>query len=120
MTLPPDDDELVRFLRNHSPTPHPPAPDLEDRILAVLPSIPQETAPTHLQPLPKRRSRPWLIPSAIAASLLAGVISYRSLAPANQPSPAEIAALEDFIETSWRTAFNGTNDEETFLFNDDS
>jgi hypothetical protein len=119
MTLPQDDEELVRFLRDHSPEPPPPTPDLEDRILAMLASTSQADSSTNLRQLPQRRSRLWLIPSAIAASLLAGVISYRSLAPTSKPSPSEIAALEDFIETTWHTALNSTSDEETFLFNDD-
>jgi hypothetical protein len=114
MTLPQDDKELTHFLRNHHPKPPAAAPDLEDRILGTIASGAQSHFPRTKKPFGKRQLRSWLVPSAIAASLLAAMVGYRSFTPASKPSPSEIAALEEFIETSWHGPINDTTEEKPF------
>ncbi|BAY11231.1 hypothetical protein [Calothrix sp. NIES-2098] len=88
-----DDQNLVNFLGKHRPPLPPASPDLERQILQQL-----QTSAVK----PQRRSpRLWLVPPAIAASLLAAVISYRVLVPA-KPSAAELANLEAFIDSNWQ------------------
>ncbi len=104
--FPEDDKPLTEFLRQHRPVPPPARADLEDQILN---SIEADISPEEFIRRDRRlssgashqRRKTWLIPSAIAAGVIATVIGYRTFAPAPQPSPAETAELEAFIESSW-------------------
>ncbi|MBW4493679.1 MAG: hypothetical protein KME26_11455 [Oscillatoria princeps RMCB-10] len=88
-----DDQPLVTFLRQHRPAPPPPAPDLEERILAAV-----ANEPAHVRQY--RHRRLWIVPPAIAAGVLIAIAGHRLLTPA-RPSPAEIANLEAFLLTNW-------------------
>jgi hypothetical protein len=90
----PDDPDLVKFLRQHRPALPPAAENLEDALMSALPEV-----------APARRTLLWMVPSAIAATLVATVLSYRAFLPA-QPSPTELASLEDFMETNWHNTVN--------------
>lgn len=98
MTYPDDDRPLVDFLRHYRPPTPPASEDLEDRILAQItgantqsPSVPSRR---------RQRSQYWAIPAAIAAGLVATLISYQALTP-KPPSNTDQTSLEAFIETSW-------------------
>ncbi|MDX2232172.1 MAG: hypothetical protein NW220_21230 [Leptolyngbyaceae cyanobacterium bins.349] len=101
---PEDDSPLTQFLKHHAPNVPAASADLEERLLTLIEQSPQAT--TSLPPV--RRSRPrdrrphgvWLLPTAIAAGLVA-MVSYQTLLPP-QPSEAELAELETFIESTWQ------------------
>lgn len=102
-SFPPDDPHLSHFLQQNRPTVPPAAADLEERIFALIDDTPQQLG--QIEP-PSRRSRPsrrvvWLVPSAIAAGLVATVVGYQAFVP-RQPTEAELAELESFIETTWQ------------------
>lgn len=111
MNPPPDDDRpLTEFLKQYRALPPPASPDLEDRLMAEIESSP-------------KRSRPagqvvWLIPPAIAAGLVATLLGYRALTPA-QLTATEVTTLESFIEANWRNTVTDTP-EDTPLFPPDS
>ena len=102
MTLPPEDDHppadrpLTEFLQQHRLPAPPAAPELEDRLMAAI---------DRAQKPQRSRSRPvvWLIPPAIAAGLVATLLGYHTLAPA-QLTASETANLEAFLETNWQSA----------------
>lgn len=102
--FPEDDRLLVEFLKRHRPVPPPAGADLEAQILN---SIESNVSPEGFQRSRRtsfgisHQRKVWLIPSAIAAGVIATVVGYRTLVPAPQPSPAETAELEAFIENSW-------------------
>ncbi len=106
LTPPPDNDrELVNFLQQHRPQPPAAAPDLEERIMGAI------EQPGQCQVRRQRWYRsPWL-PTAIAASLIAGVLGYRTIAP-SRPTPAQLEALEVFIETTWEASVNDDAEDE--------
>jgi hypothetical protein len=100
-----EDKLLTEFLKQHQPVAPPASVNLEDRIMREI-----ETNISPEEFVRRDRSQSsgstqqhqvWLIPSAIAAGVIATVIGYRTFAPAPQPSPAEVAGLEAFIESSW-------------------
>ncbi|AFY31199.1 hypothetical protein [Calothrix sp. PCC 7507] len=91
--FPNDDKDLVNFLRQHRPQVPPAAANLEQQIL-------QQVQASSVQSR-RQRSPFWLVPPMIAAGLLATVVIHRSLVPA-QPSAAELASLETFIENNWQ------------------
>lgn len=91
----PDDPDLVKFLHQHRPVPPPASEGLEDTLMSTLPEM-----------APAQKRHLWVIPSAIAATLIASFLSYRAFLPA-QPSPTELASLEAFMETNW---YNTVND----------
>jgi hypothetical protein len=96
-----DDLKLQAFLQQHRPAVPPPAPGLEAKILAEIAPKRRSSQPRSSQP----RSVVWLVPPAIAAGLVATLLSYRSLTP-TQPTATELANLEAFLETSWRGSIN--------------
>lgn len=107
-----DDRELVDFLKQHNPQPPATPPELEDQILAALStSSPPQSLQTARSSRP-RYSRLW-IPSAIAASLIAGLIGYRTLVPPRSSTP-ELVTLEAFIEDNWGSAVNDNSENELF------
>ena len=115
-----DDHELVDFLRQHRPAVPPGDPSLEDRLFDAIAATSQPTALTPFRrstPRPER-SRAWVVPYAIAASLIATAVSYRVLVP-TQPSKADLATLQAFAESNWQGTFSSnTTDDPTPLFSD--
>ncbi|MEH2073995.1 MAG: hypothetical protein V7K57_06320 [Nostoc sp.] len=94
MTQPPDDDsDLINFLCQHRPEVPPASPDLEQQILQQVKACP-------LPPL-RHYSRLSLVLPALAAGLVAAIVGYRAFIPV-QPSPAELATLQNFIESNWQ------------------
>ncbi|MEH2057591.1 MAG: hypothetical protein V7K97_15785 [Nostoc sp.] len=92
--LPNDDSDLINFLSQHCPEVPPASPDLEQQILQQVKTWPQA-------PL-RNYSRLRLVLPALAAGLVAAaIVGYRALIPP-QPSPAELASLETFIESNWQ------------------
>ncbi len=103
-----EDKPLTEFLKQYQPVVPPASLDLEDRIMAAI-----ETNISAAEFLRRdrdpsagttQRRKFWLIPSAIAAGVIATVVGYRTFTPAPQPNPAEAAELEAFIESSWSNA----------------
>lgn len=99
MSRPPADDRpLTDFLQQHRPSVPPASPDLEDRLMtAVLDTPPVVPVPVRR---PVARRVLWVFPAAIAAGLVA-LVSYPTLFPP-QPSEAQLAELETFIESTWQ------------------
>ncbi|GAB4282916.1 MAG: hypothetical protein Fur0025_12440 [Oscillatoriaceae cyanobacterium] len=92
---PKDDERLVAFLRHHRPETPPASPDVEERIFAAVAT----------QPLKSRR-RLWFLAPALAAGLLLAVGGYTwgqkfADRPTTRPTDAELARLEEFLESSW-------------------
>lgn len=116
----PDNPQLTHFLRQHRPS-VPPAPaDLEDRLMAAVMDTPPAIPAVSPNPYFRLRSR-WLWPTAIAAGLVAIVSYQRFLSP--QPSEAELAELETFIESTWVETVAeqpATEAEELYVFVDES
>jgi hypothetical protein len=96
MTRPPEDDQdLVHFLRHHRPNPPPARPDLEDDILASLP--------------PRRRRRRWIVPSALAASVIGAIVTHQ-VWQSRTLEVTDTAALETYMENNWSTTIEGSSD----------
>ncbi|MEH2302782.1 MAG: hypothetical protein V7K88_28355 [Nostoc sp.] len=91
--LPNDDPDLINFLCQHRPEVPPASPDLEQQIL-------QQVKTWHQPPL-RHYSRPRLVLPALVTGLVAAIVGYRAFIPA-QPSPAELATLQNFIESNWQ------------------
>ncbi len=108
MSLLPDDDrDLVDFLRQHrSPVP-PPAIGLDREIMRQISA-----------PIDRDRWKNWLAAPALAASLVTAVLSYRAWVPP-QPSAAETATLEAFIESNWHSTTYDNSDLEWVSTNDE-
>jgi len=104
----PEDDPLAEFLRHHrAPTP-PAAAGLEDQIMATI----DLSDASNVIPLRRSRRYPWLFSvGAVAAGLVAGLISYRTLSPA-PVSQAELSRLASFMENNWQNTIGDTSDEE--------
>ncbi len=96
--LPDDDSKFTNFLRRHQPQPPPASADLEERILATI----KQDRVTQMA-RSRRRSLYW-VPATIAASLVAGLLTYRNLMPP-APNPNDVSSLETFIETNWNGTF---------------
>ncbi|MBN3926400.1 hypothetical protein [Nostoc sp. NMS4] len=109
--FPDDDKNLVNFLRQHRPPVLPPSPDLEQQIL-------QQVQTSTVKPQ-RRLTKLWLVPSVIAASLVAAVVSDRVVAPA-KPNAAELANLEAFIDSNWQGTVSEHTESYVWHFTDDS
>ncbi|MBO9997581.1 MAG: hypothetical protein J7641_01015 [Cyanobacteria bacterium SID2] len=83
------DRQLVAFLKRYRSIEPAASPDLEDRTIAAL--------PPRVSTL--RRSL-WIAPLAVAASVSIAWMGYHHFSP-NEPSKAELAQLETFIEETW-------------------
>lgn len=114
--LPSDDQEFQVFLHQHRPVPPPAPPELEKQLMIA---ITLNNTPTNKQynlaivktKKPNRVKQFWVIPSTIAAGLLATWSSSHLLLPATELANAN---LESFLETNWNdvtgdTAANLTN-----------
>jgi hypothetical protein len=89
---PPDDPELVSFLKRHRPLPPPASTSLEEQIMNAT----QESQA-------KRVVRPiqwWATSGAVAAGLVAAVAAYQASQPTSF-SNTDVASLEAFMENSW-------------------
>lgn len=120
MTRPDDDPQLTNFLQQHRPSVPPTPTDLEDRLMVRIMDTPLTTSSLPSKPFLWPRSR-WLLPTAIAAGLVAIVTYQRFLVP--QPSEAELAELETFIESTWEGTIAeqpATETEEVYVFVDES
>lgn len=118
--FPNDDQELVAFLQQHRPQAPPPDPALESRLFDAIDALPsQDTVVPFRRSQPRaRRSLMWLVPSTIAAGLVASVVGYRVLVPA-KPSATDLASLQAFMESNWQGTVNSSSaDEELPLFNE--
>jgi hypothetical protein len=102
--FPEDDEQLVKFLRQHTGTVPPAAQDLEEQIITTISSAPQRSS---------RQQLKWIFPTAIAAGLLLAWTSYRVLMPTS-PSPAEVASLEAFLESNWDGVLNSDAEADSF------
>ena len=108
-----DDHELVDFLKQHRPSIPTADPALEDRLFDAIAATAQPTTLDERRVSRSKRSIAWLVPSAIAAGLVATVVGYRTLVPA-QPSATELASLEAFVESNWQGTLSNTSDEAPF------
>ena len=105
-SFPEDDHSLTDFLRQNRPSVPPAAANLEEQLLAAVEITPQEVAIAEPpRRVSQRRLMGWFVPSAIAAGLVATVISYRSVIP-SPPNEAELAELQAFIESTWDGTVN--------------
>ncbi|MEX0270688.1 hypothetical protein AB3R30_16210 [Leptolyngbyaceae cyanobacterium UHCC 1019] len=100
-----DDLPLTEFLKQYQPRVPAANPDLEDHLMSAIASVPQPrltVISTKISTTRIQRQILWAVPSAIAAGLVATVVSHRTFAPASQPSSAEVAELQTFIESTWQ------------------
>lgn len=95
-----EDTRLTQFLQQHRPTVPPASAHLEDRIMATLLDTPAAIAATPPRRQPAYRRLLWVVPSTIAAGLVA-IVGYQTIWPTH-PSEAELAELETFIESTWQ------------------
>ncbi len=95
-----DELKLTEFLKRHQPVVPAANPDLEEQLMSAIASTPQPRL-TVVSKAPVQRRILWAVPSAIAAGLVAMVVSHRTFAPVSQPSAAEVAELQNFIESTW-------------------
>ena len=100
-----DDEPLVEFLRQNCPKIPPPAPNLEEQIMAAVERQSSSTEKTR-QLLSNRSQRLWLVPpvlgklsAGIAAGLLMTWTGYRVLIPAT--NTVDTPSLEAFVENNW-------------------
>ncbi|MCY7393409.1 MAG: hypothetical protein LH647_18515 [Leptolyngbyaceae cyanobacterium CAN_BIN12] len=96
-----DDLKLTEFLKRYQPVVPAANPDLEEQLMSAIASTPQSRL-TVVSNTPVQRRILWAVPPAIAAGLLAMVVNHRTFAPVSQPSPAEVAELQTFIESTWQ------------------
>lgn len=100
-----NDDSLVGFLRTHAIAPPPAAPDFEEKLMQSVASIPV--------PQTSRSRNLWVLPPAIAASLLISLVGYRLFV---SPTPkVDTRTLEAFIEDSWDGSTTETSSESDSL-----
>ncbi len=96
--FPKDDKNLTGFLRKYRPDVPPAKLDFEQQLMTEIAKIPQNSPKNKLFSWPHRGL--WLLPPTIAAGLLIAWNGHRYLL-SPQPSPAELASLEVFIENNW-------------------
>lgn len=104
--LPPDDEKLVKFLRQYRPVPPPASPSAEERLtIALLNSERQVQQISY--------SFRWAIPAVVAASALLVWGGFRFFQPVPQVQivdrTQENTDIEEFMLSSWNSAIEGTN-----------
>lgn len=114
----PADWALIQFLRQHRPPVPSASSDLEDRIMAALdaPSTEprfKDTRLTGAERLERSRRLRWMLPTAVAASLVAGLYSSQMLRT-SPASDSEVAKLEAFIASAWSTPTENPHSEAEF------
>lgn len=98
MTDPINDQTLVEFLKRNSPIIPEPAPNLEQQIMAA---IEEKNWREKIHSSKSKIShRWWLVPPAIAASVLVFWSGSRLMTP-TKPSPVEEERLEAFLINNW-------------------
>jgi hypothetical protein len=107
--LPPDDQALKQFLQQHRPPVPAASPELEEQIMQAV----QDPA-IKVQAQVRKPRRLWIVPSAIAASLLVAFGSYR-WAKVYQPT-TDVENLAAFLENSWNGTLSNSTETETYLF----
>ncbi|PZV15560.1 MAG: hypothetical protein DCF22_07035 [Leptolyngbya sp.] len=95
-----EDLPLTTFLKRYQPVIPSANPDLEDQLITAIASTPHSRLTVVSKAHVQRRIL-WAVP-AIAAGLVAMVVSHRTFAPTPQPQPAEVAELQTFIENTWQ------------------
>lgn len=115
MSISDDDLKLTEFLKQHQPVVPAANLDLEDHLMSAIASTPQPRLAVISTSQVQRRIF-WTVPSAIAAGLVAMVVSHRTFAPVSQPSAAEVAELQTFIESTWHDSATEQSDLEADLF----
>ncbi len=110
-----DDLNLTEFLKRHQPVVPSADTDLEERLMSAIASTPQPRLAVISTSQVQRRIL-WAVPSAIAAGLVAMVVSHRTFAPVSQPTSAEVAELQTFIESTWQDASTEQSISEGDLF----
>jgi hypothetical protein len=93
---PNDDQKLVNFLKQNQPIPPPAAIDLDQQIL-------NSVAPRQRRPL-------WIVPAAIAATLVTTIFGYQAFQPT--PQTAQNTDIEEFIASSWSDSMQSTQSSE--------
>lgn len=101
--LPKDDQKLVDFIREHRPEVPPTNQALEAKIMAAVAATTPSQPVKQSRVISWRRRSLWLMPPAIAASLLIAWGTNQLLTPP-PPTATELASLEDFIENTWDEA----------------
>jgi hypothetical protein len=96
---PKDDQPLIDFLRQNVGTPPPAAPNLEVQIMQAVVSSPHQQT--------SRRRHLWVVPPALAASLLLAWATYRAFVP---PSPLP-DTIEAFMTDNWDSVVAGDETE---------
>lgn len=97
----PDDPRLTQFLKQHRATVPAPTTDLEYQILTLVARSPHSINSLRTARQRSQRRVLWLVPSAMAAGLVAAIVGQHVLQP-TQPSAAEMAELQTFIESTWQ------------------
>lgn len=96
---PKDEQPLVEFLRQNAGTPPPAAANLEVQIMQAVVSSPHQQT--------SRRRHLWVVPPALAASLLLTWAAYRAFGP---PSPSP-DTIEAFMTDNWDSVVAGDETE---------
>ncbi len=101
-----DDLKLIEFLQQYSPVAPSPENNFEDNLFNLLAKEPQIHSQIH--------SRKWLLPSAIAASLILISGGYYFLKPSPQMANQN-EEIEEFLVNSWDGTIQGNyiNNENT-------
>ena len=88
-----NDEQLVAFMRQYRPVPPAAEDNLETKLMQMVQQQPRQK---------KLVSSPlWIVPSAIAASILLLWGGYSILRPSSQLAKAKDADLEVFLVDSW-------------------
>jgi hypothetical protein len=94
--FPEDDKPIADFLRQYRPTMPSADFNLEEQIMATIAT--ESHPPNRFRP--RQSQVMWLMPPAIAASLVAGFLGHRMLTPTVPAT--EVATLEAFLEETWQ------------------
>lgn len=101
-----DDKRLVDFLRQNRPDPPSAAPDLEQQIMRSLAYSPDA---------PAQRRLLWIVPPAIAASLIFALAGSHFLTP--RTAQVDTGTLEAFLENNWNSVVDDSPEEDWMPIN---
>ena len=95
-----EDRAMADFLRQHRPE-APVAPEaLEEKVMAAIAQEENTLSTNNAKKVVPFRRRLWMLPSAIAAGLAIAWGADLLLVPP-EPTPAELARLEAYMESTW-------------------
>jgi hypothetical protein len=117
--FPEDDLKLTEFLKQYQPVVPAAKPEVEEQLMSAITSTPQPqrvVIPTNRSVARGQPRILWAVPAAIAAGLVAMVVSHRTFAPVSQTSASEVAELQNFIESTWHDAIAEQSVSEGDLF----